>query len=226
MQQIAFEEYVDAVEVATSRIERLTRAIERSAEGWRFAPVVKQLQALRGVQFVHAVTIICELGDLTRFDSPRQLMAYLGLVPTENSSGERRHQGSITKSGNRFARRALIEAAWAYQHPARVTPDHCTPTNGLAQGRARHRLEGAVAPVRALSKRLCAARLNKNKIVVADCARARRLRLGDRQGREARLSIHYTFIHNSTGGRTLTSTIPAREATRRGCGRRTLVERY
>ncbi len=68
------------------------------------------------------MTIICELGDLARFEGPRQLMAYLGLVPTEHSSGERRRQGAITKSGNRFARRALIEAAWAYQHPARITP--------------------------------------------------------------------------------------------------------
>ena len=166
VQQIAFEEYVDAVEVAGSRVERLTLAIERSTEDWRFAPVVKQLQALRGVQFVHAVTIICELGDLARFDNPRQLMAYLGLVPTENSSGERRRQGAITKSGNRFARRALIEAAWAYQHPARVTPIIARRQTGLPKG-ARDIAWKAQLRLCARFRRLCARRLNKNKVVVA-----------------------------------------------------------
>jgi len=75
-----FEEYVDAIVVATARIERLTRAIETEVAGWRFAPVVAALQAMRGIQFVHAVTLIAELGDLTRFGSARQLMGYLGLV--------------------------------------------------------------------------------------------------------------------------------------------------
>jgi transposase len=165
-QQIAFEEYVDAVEVASNRVERITRAIERSTEGWRFAPVVAALQALRGVQFVHAVTIICELGDLARFDCPRQLMAYLGLVPTENSSGERRRQGAITKSGNRFARRALIEAAWAYQHPARVTPIIARRQRGLPKG-ARDTAWKAQLRLCARFRKLCARRLNKNKVVVA-----------------------------------------------------------
>jgi transposase len=166
VQQIAFEEYVDAVEVASSRIERLTRAIERSTEGWRFAPVVKHLQALRGVQFVHAVTIICELGDLTRFEGPRQLMAYLGLVPTESSSGERRRPGAITKSGNRFARRALIEAAWAYQHPARVTPIIARRQTGLPK-HARDIAWQAQLRLCPRFRKLCARRLNKNKVVVA-----------------------------------------------------------
>ena len=165
-QQIAFEEYVDAVEVASNRVERFTRAIERSAEGWRFAPVVAALQALRGVQFVHAVTIICELGDLSRFTEPRQLMAYLGLVPTENSSGERRRQGAITKSGNRFARRALIEAAWAYQHPARVTPIIARRQTGLPKA-ARDIAWKAQLRLCARFRKLCARRLNKNKVVVA-----------------------------------------------------------
>ncbi|MDO8597154.1 MAG: IS110 family transposase [Sulfuricaulis sp.] len=165
-QQIAFEEYVDAVEVATNRVERITRAIERSTEGWRLAPVVQQLQALRGVQFVHAVTMICELGDLARFENPRQLMAYLGLVPTENSSGERRRQGAITKSGNRFARRALIEAAWAYQHSARVSPVIARRQKGLPK-RARDIAWKAQLRLCARFRKLCARRLNKNKAVVA-----------------------------------------------------------
>lgn len=166
VQQIAFEEYVDAVEVASSRIERLTRAIERSTEGWRFAPVVAALQALRGVQFVHAVTLICELGDLTRFEQPRQLMAYLGLVPTEHSSGAQRRQGAITKSGNRFARRALIEAAWAYQHPARVSPVIARRQTGLSK-QARDIAWKAQLRLCARFRKLCARRLNKNKVVVA-----------------------------------------------------------
>jgi transposase len=166
VQQIAFEEYVDAVEVASRRVERLTRAIERSSEGWRFAPVVTQLQALRGVQFVHAVTIICELGDLARFASPRQLMAYLGLVPTEHSSGERRRQGAITKSGNRFARRALIEAAWAYQHPARVTPIIARRQTGLPKA-ARDIAWKAQLRLCGRFRKLCARKINKNKVVVA-----------------------------------------------------------
>lgn len=165
-QQIAFEEYVDAVEVASNRVERITRAIERSTEGWRFAPVVAALQALRGVQFVHAVTLISELGDLSRFTEPRELMAYLGLVPTEDSSGERRRQGAITKSGNRFARRALIEAAWAYQHPARVTPIIARRQTGLPKG-TRDIAWKAQLRLCARFRRLCARRLNKNKVVVA-----------------------------------------------------------
>lgn len=165
-QQIAFEEYVDAVEVASGRVERITRAIERSADGWRFAPVVATLQALRGVQFVHAVTLISELGDLSRFSEPRQLMAYLGLVPTENSSGERRRQGAITKSGNRFARRALIEAAWAYQHPARVTPIIARRQTGLPKG-VRDIAWKAQLRLCPRFRKLCARRLNKNKVVVA-----------------------------------------------------------
>jgi transposase len=120
-QQIAFQEYVDAITVATSRIERFEQAMRDEVLTWRFAPVVAALQAMRGIQFVHAMTLAAELGDLTRFSSPRQLMAYLGLVPSEDSSGQRRRQGSITKAGNAYARRALVEAAWAYRHPARLT---------------------------------------------------------------------------------------------------------
>ena len=165
-QQIAFEEYIDAITVATSRIERFTRAIETEVATWRFAPVVAALQALRGIQFVHGVTLIAELGDLTRFHSARQLMGYLGLVPREDSSGEHRRQGSITKAGNSYARRALIEAAWAYRHPARVTRIIATRQTGLPKvacdiaWRAQLRLS-------AKYRRLNARHLNHNKIVVA-----------------------------------------------------------
>jgi transposase len=83
--------------------------------------VVDALQGLRGVQFTVAVTTVAELGDLTRFENPRQLMSYLGLTPSEYSSGERRRQGGITKTGNAHARRVLIEGAWAYRYPAKVS---------------------------------------------------------------------------------------------------------
>jgi transposase len=73
------------------------------------------------VQFTVAVIVAAELGDLTRFDNPRQLMSYLGLTPSEYSSGERRRQGGITKAGNTHARRALVEGAWAYRYPAKVS---------------------------------------------------------------------------------------------------------
>lgn len=120
-QQVAFEEYVQAVHEATLRVERLINAIGAELEHWRWRPVVEALQALRGIQQIHAVRIVAELGDLQRFHSPRKLMGYLGLIPSEDSSGPRRRQGSITKAGNSSARRALVEAAHAYAYPARVS---------------------------------------------------------------------------------------------------------
>jgi transposase len=120
-QPIVFQDYVRAVNEHAERLQRLEQELCEQVPTWRLAPVVEALQALRGVQFTVAVTIVAELGDLTRFDNPRQLMSYLGLIPSEYSSGERRHQSSITKAGNSHARRALIEGAWAYRYPAKVS---------------------------------------------------------------------------------------------------------
>lgn len=120
-QQIVFQEYVRTVTEHTERLQRLAQELQDQVKTWRLAPVVDALQALRGVQFTVAVTIVAELGDLTRFDNPRQLMSYLGLTPSEYSSGERRRQGGITKAGNSHARRALIAGAWAYRYPAKVS---------------------------------------------------------------------------------------------------------
>jgi transposase len=120
-QQIVFQEYVRAVTEHTERLQRLEAELQTLVPTWRWAPVVEAIQALRGIQFTAAVTLIAELGDLSRFDTPRQLMSYLGLVPSEHSSGERRRQGSITKTGNSHARRALVEGAWAYRYPAKVS---------------------------------------------------------------------------------------------------------
>lgn len=120
-QQIVFQEYVRAVNEHTERLQRLEQELQDHVKTWRLQPVVEALQALRGVQFTVAVTLVAELGDLTRFDNPRQLMKYLGLIPSEYSSGERRRQGAITKAGNTHARRALVEGAWAYRYPAKVS---------------------------------------------------------------------------------------------------------
>jgi transposase len=133
-QQIVFQEYVRAVTEHTERLQRLEQELHEQVKTWRLAPVVEALQALRGVQFTVAVTIVAELGDLTRFDTPRQLMSYLGLTPSEYSSGERRRQGGITKAGNTHARRALVEGAWAYRYPAKVSRHLQLRLENLPQG--------------------------------------------------------------------------------------------
>jgi transposase len=120
-QQIVFQESLRAVTEQTERLHRLEVELAERILTWRLHPLVEALQALRGVQQTVAVTTVAELGDLSRFDHPRQLAAYLGLVPSEHSSGGKRRQGSITKAGNGHARRALIEGAWAYRYPAKVS---------------------------------------------------------------------------------------------------------
>lgn len=120
-QQLVFQESVRAVDEQMDRMHRLEAELLERAPAWRLYPVVQALQALRGVQFLVAITVVAELGDLTRFDSPRQLGAFVGLIPSEDSSGPRRRLGAITKTGNGRARRALIEGAWAYRHPAKVS---------------------------------------------------------------------------------------------------------
>src|SRR5262249_42271212 len=114
-QQIVFQEYLRAVSEQTERLRRLEAELLPLVQTWRWAPVVEAIQALRALQSLPAVPLIAELGDLSRFDPPPQLMSYLGLVPSEHSSGERRRQGSITKPGNSHARRVLVEGAWAYR---------------------------------------------------------------------------------------------------------------
>jgi len=118
-QQIALTEYLDAMENQEARITRLDKSIVTSCQTWRLLPVVQALQALRGISLISAVTVVTELGDLTRFDHPSQLMAYLGLVPSEHSSGPVVKRGPITKTGNSHARRTLIESAQSYRLPAR-----------------------------------------------------------------------------------------------------------
>ncbi len=120
-QQIALEEYVYAVRGCGERVARITEQIRLLVPDWRLGPVVQALQALRGVSLVVAASVVAELGDLSRFEHPRQLMGYLGLVPSEYSSGESIRRGGITKTGNGHARRMLVEAAWSYRLRARVS---------------------------------------------------------------------------------------------------------
>src|SRR5262249_44050932 len=120
-QQIVFQEDVRAVHEHTERLQRLEQALPDHVQAWRLHPVVEALQALRGVQCTVAVTMVADIGDLTRFDTPRELMQFLGFVPSEYSSGARRQQGAITKAGNIHARKALVEGAWAYRYPAKVS---------------------------------------------------------------------------------------------------------
>ena len=124
------------------------------------------LQACRGIQLIHAARIVAELGDLSRFTHPQQLMGYLGMIPSQDSSGERRHQGAITKAGNSSARRALVEAAHAYQYRPAVSPAIARCETGLP------RVGGSIAwkaqlRLCARFRRLLARGLNRNKTVVA-----------------------------------------------------------
>jgi transposase len=165
-QQIGFQEYLHSITEATARIARLEQALRDTLPEWSLRPIVQALQAMRGVQMIAAITLVAELQDFLRFDSPRQLMAYVGLVPGEHSSGPKRRQGSITKAGNSAARRMLVEVAWHYQHSPRVSPIIAARQNHLPQvvtdiaWKAQLRLN-------AKFKRLLARRVLKNKAVIA-----------------------------------------------------------
>jgi transposase len=122
-ERIAFEEAMLAMREAHQRVERLEQAIRASVPDWSLARLVTALMAMRGFDLVSATTLCAELGDLSRFRTPRELMGYLGLVPSESSTGDSIKRGPITKTGNRRARRMLIECAWSYRHPPRVSMD-------------------------------------------------------------------------------------------------------
>jgi transposase len=163
-QQIVFQEYVDTVKQMKGRVASLEEEMRQAVEEWSLAPVVTGLMALRGIDIITAMTVVAELGDISRFDSPRQLMAHIGLVPSEHSSGSRRQRGGITKTGNGHARRVLIEASWCYRLPARKTAHF------------RRRAEKASETVQAIAwkaqKRLCKRYwylINKGKLPVEAC---------------------------------------------------------
>jgi len=154
-QQWVFQEMVNVISEAGQRLARYDTEIERVVTGWRWEPVVRALMSLRGLAVLSAVTLVAELGDLHRFERAGQLMSYLGLVPGEDSTGEDRRQGGITKMGNGIARRTLIEAAWHYRAPARISrgvlarqeglPKAVTEVAWAAQTRLHHRYKHLVA---------------------------------------------------------------------------------
>jgi len=165
-QQVVFQESVRAVDEQIDRLHRVEQELLAMAPSWRLYPVVEALQALRGVQWIVAITVVAELGDLTRFDNPRQLAAFVGLIPSEHSSGDKRRQGGITKAGNGRARRALIEAAWAYRYNAKISPI------------IQKRIESLPKPIQDIGwkaqlrlckrfRRLCARGKNPNVVVAA-----------------------------------------------------------
>jgi transposase len=119
-QQIAFQTYLNAMDQALERKDLIEKQIEALVPEWSLGPVVEALQALRGVALTVAAGIVAEIGAMRRFDNPRQLMAFLGLVPGERSSGSKRKLTGITKAGSLVARRLIVEAAWAYRMPAKI----------------------------------------------------------------------------------------------------------
>ena len=132
-QQIVLQDYIDAVADAEARVERLTGQIADLLPSWSLAPVVDAVQAMRGVGFIVAVTVVAEVGDFQRFANPRQVMAHLGLTPSEHSSGTSARRGGIAKAGSGLARRALIEGAWSYRMQARVSPKLLARLEALPQ---------------------------------------------------------------------------------------------
>jgi transposase len=120
-QRVALDEMLNAVKDASERQSRLETALAEIIPGWTMAPVVAAFQAMRGISFVAAATVVAEIGDMRRFATPRQLMSYLGLVPSERSTGDTVRRGPITKTGNRRARRVLVEGAWTYRYGARMS---------------------------------------------------------------------------------------------------------
>jgi transposase len=151
--QIVFQEMSDAIEDAAQRLHRFDEQLAAIVETWSMKPVVEAYQAMRGASFLVAVIFAAEIGDVRRFETPPQLMAFLGLVPGERSTGDTVRRSGLTLAGNRRARRALVEAAWTYRYPARVSEP------------LRARLEGLPKAVRDIAW----------KAQVRLCARYRRL---------------------------------------------------
>ncbi len=165
-QPIVFQEYVRAVPEHTERLGRREQARQEQVNAWRLYPVVTALQALRGVPCTVAVITVAALGDLTRFDNPRELMKCFGLIPSAYSSGERRRQGALPTAGHTHARRALVAGAWAYRYPAKGSRQ--LPRRLAKQSKTSQDISGQ-APVRLgkRSRRLGARGKHAHQVVVA-----------------------------------------------------------
>ena len=140
-QQARLLDYLHEVDHMAARVKRLEQAITEAVKlaSPQVREVVKGLQALRGFAEISAVTIVAELGQISRFDTARQLMGYSGAVPSEESSGKRKQRGSITKTGNAHLRRIVVEAAWSYRHRPAIGP------------RLRKRQEGVAEPIKEIA---------------------------------------------------------------------------
>ena len=131
-QDRVLREYLHSVEQGKDAVQRLTNDISELVEGSSLEPLIKALQALKGVRIITAAGIAAELGDLQRFGKARHLMGYLGLGVSEDSTGKRRRQFAITKTGNKHVRRLLVESAWSYRHPPRIDPHLKERSKGLS----------------------------------------------------------------------------------------------
>lgn len=184
-QQIVFQDAVDAIEDAVTRLRRLDEQVVEAVPSWSMAPVVEAYQAMRGVSFVVAVTFVAEIGDLRRFDNPRQVMAFLGLVPAERSTGERvRRAGLTLAQSTRPAGADRRRLELSLSGPGQPNP--ASPARGSAQSSSRDRLEGANSSVCPLP----AARRRRQEAARGDCRNRPRdggVSVGDRATGRARL---------------------------------------
>ena len=145
-QQDVMDDYREAVELATARVGRLTVRLAERVATWEEAPPVTALQALRGVDLVSAATLVAEVEDFRRFGSATELMSFVGLVPSEHSSGGSRRQGRITRTGNGHVRRILVESAWHYRRQPRMSKAIRARNDKVSAGvraiawKAQHRL--------------------------------------------------------------------------------------
>lgn len=148
VQQIVFQEYIDIVQAMTKRVAAFDAEIEAAGAQSVFSKQIEGYMALRGIDRIGATTLVAEVGDLKRFPDAPKLMKYLGVVPSEHSSGASRIRGGITKTGNGHVRRVLVEAAWTYRHPARKS--------AVIQRRAEKAPEAIQEIAWSAQKRLCA----------------------------------------------------------------------
>jgi transposase len=165
-QQIVLQEQLGTITEAERRRDRLGEQIRELVPDWPMAPIVAALRAMRGIAFLSAVVLVAEVGDFRRFANPRQLMAWLGLVPTERSSGSKVARGGITKAGNGRARRVLVEGAWSYRFPARVTSPLQARLDDVPEG-VRAIAWKAQVRLCARSRRLVAAGKDTNLVTTA-----------------------------------------------------------
>lgn len=165
-QQIVLQESIQTVTERINRLERLDNEMVHHVKQWRYYPVVKAVQAMRGVRLLVAVGVIAELGDLSRFDHPRKLMSYVGLTPSQNSSGGSRRLGGITKCGNARARRLLVEGAHGYRYSARISTDLQKRQEGLSKEIVDMAWQAQVRLCRRYQK-LCLRGKHRNVVVTA-----------------------------------------------------------